>query len=121
MSVVTKKRRENSQKARAVYQSQVVSRAEQVIRYWDDHSGEVTLSDLSVKFGVSERTARRYLNSAGRELPPQKRRQTDIEKVRLAHRLFAEHGNKAKVSRLMGMSSKQVSRYLQMPVEKVEG
>ena len=120
MSEVREKRRANSRKAREVYQSQTGSRAEQVIRYWDLKSGQVSLSELSSEFGISERTVRRYLKSAGRELPPQKRRQIDIEKVRRAHCLFAEHENKSEVARQMGCSVSQVWHYLQIPVEKVD-
>ena len=120
MSEVTEKRRENSRKARAVYQSQASLRAEKVVKYWDDNSGDVTLSDLSAAFGISERTARRYLKSAGRQLPPQQRRQLDMEKVERAHRLFSVSGNKSEVARQMGCAVSQVWRYLQIPVEKVD-
>lgn len=119
MSEVIEKRRANSRKAREVYQCHASLRAEKVINYWDSTSGAATLSDLAARFGISERTARRYLKSAGRELPPQKRRQTDLEKVRRAHRLYSELGNKSEVARQMKCSRRQVGRYLQLAVEKV--
>ncbi|MDE2674714.1 MAG: DeoR family transcriptional regulator [Paracoccaceae bacterium] len=118
MSKVTEKRRENSRKAREVYQFQTGSRAEQVVSYWDEKSGKATLSELSQRFGISERTARRYLNAAGRSLPPQKRRQIDMEKVREAHRLYSELGNKSAVARAMNCSRRQVGRYLQIAIDE---
>ena len=119
MSEVTEKRRENSRKARAVYQSQASLRAEKVVKYWDDNSGDVTLSDLSAAFGISERTARRYLKSAGRQLPPQQRRQMDMNKVRRAKRLYSELGNKSEVARQMKCSRRQIGRYLAVSLENV--
>ena len=66
------------------------------------------------KGSVSERQIYRYLKAVGIVLPPQKRKQMDMNKVRRAKRLYDELGNKSEVARRMECSVTQIYRYLKV-------
>lgn len=104
----------NTETARKVYSEQAAQRREAVIKAWEREYPDVSVKGLATRFGVSERQIYRYLKDAGIVLPPQKRRQMDMNKVRRAKRLYGELGNKSEVARRMKCSVTQVSRYLKV-------
>jgi len=94
------------------------ARKSEVVAIWEQHYPDITVKKVCEMTGLSYRTIYRYLEESGQPLlPKQATRHTDIEKVRHAHRLFAEHGNKSKVARMMGMSRHQIIRYLKMSID----
>lgn len=92
-------------------------RKQQVIDFYNARYPHISIADIEKETGHSYRTIYRYLSEAGLPLPPRKQRQVDIDKVRQAHKLYAEHQNKSKVARIMKMSPRQIGRYLDMSVE----
>lgn len=92
-------------------------RKAKVIQIWKRHYPDITVEDVANLTGQSYRTIYRYLCEAEQPLPPKKPTRTiDIMKVRRARRLYAIHGKKAKVARIMQMSRWQIDKYLKMDV-----
>lgn len=104
----------DTQTARAARSKKAALRAASVIKAWESEYPNVSVKGLSQRFGVSERQIYRYLKTAGIVLPPQKRKQMDINKVRRAKQLYSELGNKSEVARRMECSVTQVSRCLKV-------
>ena len=88
-----------------------------VVSIWQERYPHITVSEVSELTGLGERVIYEYLKEACQPLPPKRVRQVDMEQVRLAHSLFAEHGNKVKVGKIMGMSSQRIGYYLKKSVE----
>lgn len=92
-------------------------RKAKVVRIWEKHYPNITVADVEQLTGYSYRTIYRYLSEAGQPLPPKKAtRTTDMEKVKQAHELYRVHRNKVEVSRIMGMSRRQIYTYLKMEI-----
>lgn len=91
-------------------------RKAKVLRIWKKHYPDIKVEDVANLTGLSYRTIYRYLSEAGQPLPPKKSRQLDTDKVKRAHHLFAKHGKKAKVARIMKMSRQRINAYLKMKV-----
>jgi len=116
--MVERSRSEICEAARSVYSSEKEARANLVVSYWREKYPEVTVEEVSEKFGIGQRSVYRYLSAAGCALPSRVRgkREMDMAKVRLAHELYAACGNKREVARRMGCSPPMVLKYLQVPV-----
>lgn len=106
----------NTHPARAASSKKAAVRCDAVIKAWQRDYPDVSVKGLATRFGVSERQIYRYLKVGGIVLPPQKRRQLDMNKVRRAKRLYSELGNKSEVARQMKCSVTQVSRYLKVVI-----
>lgn len=107
----------NTQPAIKARSEQSCARCEAVIKAWECEYPDVSVKGLATRFGLSERQIYRYLKSGGIVLPPQKRRQMDMNKVRRAKRLYSELGNKSEVARQMKCSRRQIGRYLAVSLE----
>ena len=92
-------------------------RKQQVIDIYNTRYPNITIADIEKETGHSYRTIYRYLNEVGLPLPLKKVTQTDMDKVRRAHQLYDKHQNKAKVGRIMGVSPRQIGRYLEISIE----
>lgn len=96
------------------------ARKAEVVSIWEQHYPHITVEKVCEMTGLSYRTIYRYLEESGQPLlPKQATRKIDMEKVKRAHELFSEHGNKSQVARIMGMSRHQIIHYLKLPVDDV--
>lgn len=93
-------------------------RRARVVKVWEKHYPNITVSGAARLVGLSYRTVYRYLKEAGQPLPPKKPARTiDMAKVKRAHALYEQHGMKTKVARIMGMHRTQIEKYLKMTIE----
>lgn len=92
-------------------------RKARLVRLWEQHYPDISVESAARVVGFSSRTVYRYLKEAGQPLPPRKpRRVIDMEKVKRAHALYAQYGQKTKVARVMGMHRSQIEKYLKMDI-----
>lgn len=113
------KRQRNARKARAEYQQQRDSRADQAVRMYETEQPDITVAQIAARLGVTEKSVYRYLEAAGIELKPQKRRGKNWANIRRAHQLHHEEGKgNNEIARIMGISSSQVSRYLNTEISE---
>ena len=89
-------------------------RKQKVVGIWEKHYPDISVEEMEGLTGYSYRTIYRYLQESGCRLPPKKQKQIDPLKVKRAHALYHKHGKVAKVARIMGMSSRQIHRYLKI-------
>ena len=92
-------------------------RQDHVVRIWEEHYPNITVEGAARLVGLSTRTVYRYLKESGQPLPPRKpRRVLDMEKVKQAHALYEQYGQKTKVARVMGMHRTQIEKYLKIEI-----
>lgn len=92
-------------------------RKAKVVRIWEQHYPNISVEGAARIVGLSARTVYRYLRETEQLLPPRKpRRVMNMEKVKRAHALYAQYGQKTKVARVMGMHRSQIEKYLKMEI-----
>lgn len=92
-------------------------RKQEVVKIWKERYPDITVAEMEKLTGLSYRTIYRYLQEAGCPLPPKRKKQIDMRKVKRAHKLYDKHGKVAKVARIMNMSKRQIHRYLKIKIK----
>ena len=92
-------------------------RKQEAVKIWEERYPDITISEMEQLTGWSYRTIYRYLQEAGCPLPPKRKKQIDMRKVKRAHKLYKKHGKVATVAQIMDMSERQIHRYLKIKIK----
>ena len=112
------KRQRNARNARTAYQEQRDNRATQAVRMYETEQPDITVAQIAARLVTTEKSVYRYLKDAGIELKPQRRRGKNWANIRRAHQLHNAGKGNNEIARLMGMSTSQISVYLNTEISE---